>query len=103
MVTCGGEERAIEAYTKELQQPLKVEVRSGTISGGAAGVFRVLIYWLFALALWYGSRKMRQGSFETACVRDGQPSTCVINDSKWTGGQVLTVLFSAPVGAFSLG
>ena len=53
------EERSINAYTTELSLPMRVEERAGSFAGSFTGVANATFFWSFALAMWYGSWRIR--------------------------------------------
>ena len=99
------EERCIAAYIEELRKPQRTEEFASTLSSSFTGVANAAFFWSFALAMWYGSWRIRQNSVDgIPCYVGGQNTTCVENeDSWWTGGKVMTVMFAVLMGSFSLG
>ena len=59
MAASTAEERSINAYTTELSLPMRVEERAGTFAGSFTGVANAGDFWFFALAMWYGSWRIR--------------------------------------------
>ena len=53
------EERSINAYTTGLSFPMRVEERAGTFADSFTGVANAVGFWFFALAMWYGSWRIR--------------------------------------------
>lgn len=104
MASTTAEERSIAAYTAELQKPQRVEERAGTFAGLFTGGAAAFLYLSFALAMWYGSWKIRQDSKEVDCEdRDGNLAKCIEAGDKWTGGEVWAVLNAMLIGGMSLG
>lgn len=78
-----GEERSASAYEGALEDPVVVGIRQSGYAGFIVGFTNLVAFGTYSLALWYGS------------VR--------IEDGKYTGGEVLNVLFAALIGGFALG
>ena len=97
------EERSITAYTSELKKPQVAEERAGSFAASFTGIANALFFWTFALAMWYGSWRIRQSSSEIPCSNNETESCGVVNDGSWTGGKVMTVLFATLIGSFGLG
>ena len=53
------EERSINAYITELSLARRVEERAGSFAGSFTGVANATFFWSFALAMWYGSWRIR--------------------------------------------
>ena len=77
------QEKTVLAYKEALNAPMKVGIQQGVISGSTLGLINCVAFCTYALALWYGGQK--------------------IIDGDYTGATVITVLFSAIIGGFSLG
>lgn len=77
------ENRAVEDYKQKLAVPLKVGYQQGWVQGLSIGALLFIIFCSYALALYYGSTRVAAGAM--------------------TGGTVLTVMFGALLGSFSLG
>lgn len=78
-----GQEKTLEAYRAALEMPTRVGIRQGVVSGSTFGLINCVAFCSYALSMWYGAQKVADGSY--------------------SGGQVVTVLFSAVVGGFALG
>ncbi|XP_059632050.1 ABC transporter B family member 11-like [Cornus florida] len=78
-----GERQAIANYNKSLTQAYKSSVQEGLATGLSAGVFMLVIYCSYALAVWFGSK--------------------MILKKDYTGGDVLTVVMAVVTGSFGLG
>ncbi|XP_057550673.1 ABC transporter B family member 4-like [Amaranthus tricolor] len=83
VVSFTGEKQAIANYKKEIASAYKSGVLEGVASGAGMGVFTLVIFASYGLAIWYGSR--------------------LILEKNYTGGTVLIVLFSVVFGSMSLG
>jgi ATP-binding cassette subfamily B (MDR/TAP) protein 1 len=79
----GGEERSVAAYDAALEAPAAAGVRAGWYTGLTLGMANCVAYCGYALAMWYGARRVADGAY--------------------TGGDVLNVLFAALIGGFALG
>ena len=79
MVSFTGEKQAIANYKKEIASAYKSGVLEGVASGAGMGVFTLVIFASYGLAIWYGSR--------------------LILEKNYTGGTVLIVLFSVVFGS----
>ena len=77
------EDRTGDEYDGALDLPTKVGIRQGFIGGAAMGVVNLIAFCTYALAMWYGAKRVVDGAYD--------------------GGQVLTVLFSILIGGFALG
>jgi len=69
------------AYSAKLETPERAAVKQSYTTGGAVGFFQLAMYSAYALAMWYASERVLAGVY--------------------TGGQVLTVFFSALIGGFA--
>lgn len=76
------EEVVLDSYHNSLSGPLAVGIKIGMIKGGIIGSYLFITYAAYALAIWYGSLKIADGTYN--------------------GGTVVNVLFAAILGAFSL-
>ena len=97
------EERSITAYTSQLKEPQVADLRAGSFAGSFTGIANALFFWTFALAMWYGSLRIRQSSSEIPCPDNETESCGVVNDGSWTGGKVITVMFATVIGSLGLG
>ncbi|KAL4457545.1 hypothetical protein ABPG75_012410 [Micractinium tetrahymenae] len=78
-----GEQRTLDAYSGALDEPVGVGIRQGFLGGLVVGVTNCVFFFAYALALWYGSTRVKSGAYN--------------------GGDVVAVLFSALIGGFALG
>ncbi|XP_059632048.1 ABC transporter B family member 11-like [Cornus florida] len=78
-----GERQAIANYNKSLTKAYKSGVQMGLASGLTTGVFMLVLYSSYALAVWFGAR--------------------MILNKDYTGGDVLNVVMAVLTGSFSLG
>lgn len=93
----GAEESSIKAYIEQLDRPAKVEERAGTLAGSFTGIANMVFFLSFALAMWFGSLRIRENS---EFNEDGILET---TSDSWSAGKVMTVIFSTLIGSFSLG
>ena len=75
------EEGVYKAYASKLECPENIAIRQSYVIGSVVGFFQVAMYSAYALAFWYASERVIKGAY--------------------TGGQVLTVFFSALIGGFA--
>ncbi|OMO70911.1 hypothetical protein COLO4_28443 [Corchorus olitorius] len=78
-----GEKEAINNYNKFLLTCYKSGVHEGSVAGLGLGIVFLVLFFSYALALWYGGK--------------------LILDKGYTGGQVLNVVVSVLIGSMSLG
>lgn len=78
-------------YTVKLRQALSVGIKKGVVTGGGMGTIMFVMFCTYALAFWYGSKLISDG---TKNATTGKP---------WTGGDVVTTFFAVIMGAFSIG
>ncbi|KAL3678872.1 hypothetical protein R1sor_021828 [Riccia sorocarpa] len=78
-----GEEKAVEAYDKELVKAERAGVKQGLAVGLAAGATMFVMFSTYALALWYGSR--------------------LVASREVTAGDVIIVIFAVVMGGMALG
>eukprot|EP00879_Flechtneria_rotunda_P003779 GHRR01004019.1.p1 GENE.GHRR01004019.1~~GHRR01004019.1.p1 ORF type:complete len:1293 (+),score=472.26 GHRR01004019.1:779-4657(+) len=78
-----GEEAAYKEYNGKLDLPQKVGNQQGIIGGVTLGGMQFVMFCSYAIALFYGAVRISQGYY--------------------TGGDVMSVMFAALMGAFSLG
>ncbi|OAY78741.1 ABC transporter B family member 11 [Ananas comosus] len=78
-----GEKKAIALYNKFIRPAYLSAVQEGTAAGLGMGTVFMVLFWSYALAIWYGSR--------------------LIINKGYTGGTVVNVLFAVMTGAMSLG
>jgi ATP-binding cassette subfamily B (MDR/TAP) protein 1 len=79
----GGEKRAIARYVAALKVPYQAAVLQAKYGGFSMGTVFLVMFLTYALALWYGSTLILSG--------------------KYTGGQVMNVLFAVIIGGFEGG
>lgn len=77
------EKRTAQQYDDSLEEPMRVGIRQGMLSGLTVGATNCVAFCAYALAMWYGGTRVADGAY--------------------TGGDVLNVLFSALIGGFALG
>ncbi|KAF9153548.1 Multidrug resistance protein 1 [Actinomortierella ambigua] len=78
-----GQQREIKKYEEKLDDAYKSGKKKSWAQGIGMGAFMLIMFLSYALAFWFGSREVKAGRMEA--------------------GNVLTVLFSTIMGAFSLG
>ncbi|CAN6689574.1 unnamed protein product [Malus baccata var. baccata] len=78
-----GEKQAIEKYNQKLKVAYNTMVQQGLVTGLGLGIFMLVIFCTYALAVWYGSKMI---------IRHG-----------YNGGQVINVIFALMTGGMSLG
>ncbi|XP_076019746.1 ATP-dependent translocase ABCB1-like [Genypterus blacodes] len=78
-----GQNKEIKRYEKYLQDAKNIGIKKAIAAGNAMGFSQMIIYFCYALAIWYG----------TTCILSGEYSI----------GNVVTVLFSVLLGVFALG
>lgn len=78
------EERLYAAYQALLDFPTAVRIRLDTYGGMATGSVNAVVFFTYAVAFWYGAKLVRE-------------------DSDYTGGVVMNVIFGAIIGGFALG
>jgi ATP-binding cassette subfamily B (MDR/TAP) protein 1 len=78
-----GEDHEVKRYSSKLDKAMAVGVKRGFLNGLGLGLMMAIIFWTYALAMWYGGE--------------------LVADGEYTGGKVLTVFFSVLMGAFALG
>ncbi|KAL4323592.1 hypothetical protein GQ457_11G002000 [Hibiscus cannabinus] len=78
-----GEKQAISNYNKFLVSAYKSGVYEGTAAGLGLGVLFLIVFWSYALAVWFGAR--------------------MVSDRGYSGGEVITVIFAVLTGSMSLG
>ncbi|XP_031283199.1 ABC transporter B family member 13-like [Pistacia vera] len=70
----GGEDKAIEAYSRSLKNALKLGKKSGLAKGVGVGITYGLLFCAWALLLWYASILVRHGH-----TNGGKAFTTIIN------------------------
>ena len=78
-----GQERSVNAFDESLEKPMRVGIKQGFLAGSTLGIVNCVAFCTYALAMWYGGKRVTEGAYD--------------------GGKVLTVLFSALIGGFALG
>ncbi|KAJ9170034.1 hypothetical protein P3X46_018171 [Hevea brasiliensis] len=78
-----GEKQAVSNYKKFLVTAYKSGVREGFISGLGVGLFMLIMFCSYALAIWFGGK--------------------MILEKGYTGGEVLNVMIAVMTGSTSLG
>jgi len=78
-----GEEKEVDRYRVNLDKAEKIGRKKGFLSGLGIGATMFIFFASYGLALWYGGE--------------------LIVKNEYTGGKVLTVIFSVLIGAFALG
>ncbi len=79
----GGESRALASYTKALARPTDAAMQQARWAGAALGIVFLAMFGTYGFALWYGTTLLLAG--------------------KYTGGQVMNVLFAVIIGGFESG
>lgn len=79
----GREKQEAARYSVNLEKAAQLGTKRGFFSGASLGATFCIMFFTYALGMWYGGR-------------------LVINDG-YTGGDVLVVFFSIIFGAFGLG
>ncbi|CAB4303787.1 unnamed protein product [Prunus armeniaca] len=92
-----GEKKAITSYSKNLVDAYKSGVHEGSAAGIGHGLVMLVLFFSYALAVWFGSRMIREKGYSggdvlnvilavlTASMSLGQASTCL---SAFAAGQV---------------
>ncbi|RXH68337.1 hypothetical protein DVH24_030670 [Malus domestica] len=78
-----GEKQAITSYKKYLVDAYKSSVYEGTAAGAGFGIVMLVVFSTYALAIWFGSRMVRNNGY--------------------SGGAVLNVIVAVLTGSMSLG
>ncbi|KAI4344698.1 hypothetical protein L6164_011895 [Bauhinia variegata] len=78
-----GEKQAVTKFNQSLMKAYKNTVQEGFASGFGLGFLFLVIFCSYGLAVWYGGR--------------------LVLDKGYTGGDVMTVIFSVLTGSMSLG
>lgn len=78
-----GEKQAITSYKKYLVDAYKSSVYEGTAAGAGFGIVMLVVFCTYALAIWFGSRMVRNNGY--------------------SGGAVLNVIVAVLTGSMSLG
>uniref|UniRef100_A0ACD5ZNS6 Uncharacterized protein n=1 Tax=Avena sativa TaxID=4498 RepID=A0ACD5ZNS6_AVESA len=78
-----GEKNAIKAYSKLIHKAYKSTIREGLANGIGIGFVFFIFFSSYGLAIWYGGK--------------------LILSKGYTGGKVISILFSIMTGAMSLG
>ncbi|KAK3432843.1 hypothetical protein EUGRSUZ_D00348, partial [Eucalyptus grandis] len=78
-----GEKRALEKYDSKLEVAYKSTVNQGLVSGIGFGVFMFIVFCLYGLAVWYGSK--------------------LIIEKGYNGGKIINIITALLVGGMSLG
>ncbi|KAK9810283.1 hypothetical protein WJX72_007941 [[Myrmecia] bisecta] len=83
VVAFNSEQNTLQTYMQSLLLPQKMGITSSILQGTVLGVTNFIFLSSYALALWYGSTRVRANDY--------------------TGGDVMNVLFAALIGGFALG
>lgn len=78
MVPFGGERKAVQAYDGALRKADRASLQQCVAAGVGMGVIMFCTYGVYASTLWFGAQ--------------------FIADESYTGGRVMTVLFSIIIG-----
>ncbi|XP_021745208.1 ABC transporter B family member 11-like [Chenopodium quinoa] len=78
-----GEKQAIEKFNKAIASAYTSGIQEGVITGIGLGVLTFVIFSSYALAIWFGSRRILHGDY--------------------TGGDVINVIVGVIIGSMSLG
>eukprot|EP01018_Ginkgo_biloba_P034174 Gb_33058 [translate_table: standard] len=68
VAACNGEERVLSVFKEFLNKPMRRSFRTGQIAGFIYGVSHFAMYCSYGLALWYGSRLVKNGTTDFANV-----------------------------------
>ncbi|XP_020580289.1 ABC transporter B family member 9-like [Phalaenopsis equestris] len=83
IVSFSGERQAIEKYNKFIRNAYKSSVHQGTAAGLGMGCVIMIVFFSYALAIWYGA--------------------ILILKKDYNGGEVINVMLAVMTGAMSLG
>ncbi|XP_051225560.1 ABC transporter B family member 3-like [Lolium perenne] len=83
VVSFNGEKKAIAMYNNFIKKAYKTVIEEGLINGFGMGSVFCILFSSYGLAFWYGGK--------------------LIIDKGYTGGKIITVLFSVVTGVTSLG
>ncbi|XP_075683762.1 ATP-dependent translocase ABCB1-like [Rhinoderma darwinii] len=83
VIAFGGQDKEIKRYEKNLEDAKKIGIKKAITANVSMGFAFLMIYASYALAFWYGTTLIIEGSY--------------------TIGNVLTVFFAVIIGAFSIG
>ncbi|XP_047054733.1 ABC transporter B family member 4-like [Lolium rigidum] len=83
VVSFNGEKKAIAMYNNFIKKAYKTVIEEGLINGFGMGSVFCILFSSYGLAFWYGGK--------------------LIIDKGYTGGKIITVLFSVVAGVTSLG
>jgi ABC-type multidrug transport system fused ATPase/permease subunit len=83
VVAFGGQERETQRYERQLDDARELGKRKGIFSGIAMGSIYLILFAMFALAFWYGSK--------------------LINEQEMSPGRVITTFYALLIGTFMLG
>lgn len=86
-----GEEYECENYTKWLADAARISIRFGAMSGVSFGLVWGVMLMAYALAFWYGSKLISDGTWNDNVGRT------------YSAGDVLVIFFAILTGGFSLG
>ncbi|XP_051143555.1 ABC transporter B family member 3-like [Andrographis paniculata] len=78
-----GEDRAVARYNETLYKAYKAGVSEGLAAGMGSGVFMLVLFCSYALAIWFGAK--------------------MIIDKGYSGGAFLNIVMSVLLGSFSFG
>ncbi|KAL2510817.1 ABC transporter B family member 11 [Abeliophyllum distichum] len=78
-----GESQAIAKYDKSLNKAYEAGVLEGLAAGLGSGIFMLVLFCSYALAIWFGAKMIVQNAY--------------------TGGDVLNIIMAILIGSFSLG
>ncbi|CAA0813219.1 ABC transporter B family member 11 [Striga hermonthica] len=78
-----GEKQAVAKYDKSLNKAYKAGVQEGLAAGLGSGIFMLVLFCSYALAVWFGAK--------------------MIITKGYSGGAVLNVIMAILLGSFSLG
>lgn len=86
-----GEEFECENYSRWLKDAARISIRFGFVSGFSFGLVWGVMLMSYALAFWYGSKLISDGTWNTNLNRS------------YSAGDVLVIFFAILTGGFSLG
>ncbi|KAF2069672.1 hypothetical protein CYY_009009 [Polysphondylium violaceum] len=91
VTTFSGEKKAVEQYSHNLKDALKVGYKRAVYNGLGLGFVQFVILGTYALSFWYGSTLVSKGTRND------------LTGNAWTGGDVVAVFFGVIIGATSIG
>ncbi|KAK3105070.1 hypothetical protein FSP39_016614 [Pinctada imbricata] len=83
VISFNGQNQELKRYEKSLEESKATGIKKSLLTGVLIGTTFLIMFSTYALAFWYGSEQVKEGSL--------------------TAGEVLTVFFCVMIGSFSLG